>query len=511
MIEHFNSASSSPFLFIGSGFSRRYLGLEDWGELLRKFCPDNHPYEYYFSKAEGSLAKVAELMSDDFFECWWATDKYSEEREKYKHFLLTHISTLKIAIASYIDKLVCEEHVNETYIDEINVLSKLDVDGIITTNWDQYLDKLFPDYKVYVGQRELFLSNPLLIGEIYKIHGCCSNPNSMILTDSDYKDFNSKNAYLAAKLITLFVEHPIVFIGYSIADENIQNIISSIVKCIKPEDVRKIRDNLIFIKRNNNSSVEEISNSFIQVDGSQIPIKVVTTNNFVPIYEAISETKRKIPVKYLRYFKEQFYTIIKENDPEKKLYALDYEKIEDIRDVEFVVGVGVISDIISLKGYSILTYEDLFSFYFYEEKYKNDSILEKTLPSLLSNTSYIPIYKFLRNEKITSKTEYENSKYNLERHLKNRLAVKPDKYKGGKSLSEQFNRYAKGKALEEIISEFSPEKALVYIPFIDWTSMDLQILEKFLKENFNLLNVTSQSANYKKLVCLYDYLKYGWD
>ena len=143
-------------------------------------------------------------------------------------------------------------------------------------------------------------TNPLSICEIYKIHGCCSQPNSMILTDTDYDDFNSKNAYLAAKLITLFVEHPIVFIGYSVEDANIKNILSSIVKCLKPNDVTKIRDNLIFVKRNKNNSIEEISNSFVYVDDNSIPIKLITTNNFTPIYEAIAETKRKIPVKYLR-------------------------------------------------------------------------------------------------------------------------------------------------------------------------------------------------------------------
>lgn len=300
-----------------------------------------------------------------------------------------------------------------------------------------------------------------------------------------------------------------MFIGYSIADENIKNILSSIVKCVKADDIERIRDNLIFIRRNKKSSNEEISNSFIQVDGSQIPIKVVTTNNFIPIYEALAETKRKIPVKYLRYFKEQFYTIIKENDPYKKLCALDYEKIEDIKDVEFVVGIGVISDIVSYKGYSLLSYVDLFSFYFNGEKYKNDLLLENTLPFLLSRTSYLPIYKFLHDEGIRSRSQCEASKYNSERHIAKRLKLKLEDYKGGTSIKEQFQRNAKGKTFEEIISEFPPEKVLLYVPFTDLALINLELLKKFLNENFNLLN-GNHSANYKKLVCLYDHLAYGW-
>ena len=102
-------------------------------------------------------------MSDDFLEYWWTSDEYREQREEYKNLPDTRSSALKIAIGEYIKKLSCEGCVNELYSEEIEALSKLEVDGIITTNWDLYLEKLFPDYKVFVGQRDLFLSNPLVV------------------------------------------------------------------------------------------------------------------------------------------------------------------------------------------------------------------------------------------------------------------------------------------------------------------------------------------------------------
>lgn len=78
----FIKAHAGPFLFVGSGFSRRYLGLEDWRGLLARFCSDLKPFGYYLSKANGDLPAVANLMSEDFNELWWSSDSYEVSRNK---------------------------------------------------------------------------------------------------------------------------------------------------------------------------------------------------------------------------------------------------------------------------------------------------------------------------------------------------------------------------------------------------------------------------------------------
>lgn len=136
--------------------------------------------------------------------------------------------------------------------EELKVLisEKTIIDGVITTNWDLLLENLFPMYKVYVGQSNLLFSNPQKIAEIYKIHGCSSDPKSLVLTKDDYDEFKNKNSYLAAKLLSIFLEHPVFFIGYSLNDENIASILGSISEIMTTNEQReKIAKNLIFVNR----------------------------------------------------------------------------------------------------------------------------------------------------------------------------------------------------------------------------------------------------------------------
>lgn len=63
----------------------------------------------------------------------------------------------------------------------------------------------------------------------------------------DYENFDRKLKYLSAKLLTIFVEHPIIFIGYGLGDVNIRKLFKEIAECLTAEQLNKIKDNFIFI------------------------------------------------------------------------------------------------------------------------------------------------------------------------------------------------------------------------------------------------------------------------
>ena len=85
LMEKFQKTNASPFLFVGSGFSRRYIELEDWKGLLRRFTKElSRPFEYYLSASNSHLPKTAELIGEDFHTIWWEADSYRLSREQYK-------------------------------------------------------------------------------------------------------------------------------------------------------------------------------------------------------------------------------------------------------------------------------------------------------------------------------------------------------------------------------------------------------------------------------------------
>lgn len=75
-----NKFNSTPFLFVGSGMSRRYLNLPDWKGLLKHFASiidiDEFAYRSYENKVaitgnkDGELPKIAELIQQDFDKKW---------------------------------------------------------------------------------------------------------------------------------------------------------------------------------------------------------------------------------------------------------------------------------------------------------------------------------------------------------------------------------------------------------------------------------------------------------
>ena len=168
-----NNCNSNPVLFIGSGFSRRYLNLPTWEQLLQEISNRINESEFAFRKyvslaknesGEINLQKVSTLIEDDLIQKWYTDDKFNDIRNNYIDSISNNISPLKIEIANYINNNSNFKSLN--LIEELELfsqMSKKNISSIITTNYDTLLEYLVNDYKVFVGQEELIFSKIFII------------------------------------------------------------------------------------------------------------------------------------------------------------------------------------------------------------------------------------------------------------------------------------------------------------------------------------------------------------
>lgn len=505
--------NTTPFLFIGSGLSRRYLDLLDWKGLLKQFSKNTRPFEYFLSKTEGNMPKAAKLLAKEYHKYWWTQNSPDNVTEEKSDTMTSISSPLKIDIANYLKGIEIESKITNSNQDEISDLRKANIGGIITTNWDMLLEFIFPDYKTYIGQDGLILENPQWIAEIYKIHGCASKPQSLVLTSSDYKTFNKKSKYLASKLTTIFMEHPVIFLGYSMSDPNIVYILKSLSLCLNTKQISRLKNNLIFVSRPNAKDEVGVQETMIYANKTQIPAIKIITSNFSDVYRPLGSIKQKIPTKLLRNFREQLYEITTSLEPSDKLKVIDIEKLSEHGEIEFVAGIGLNvqgNHVVAQQGYSSIGIKDLAKDILHDDQgFVAKEMLSKTIPTLSKNSPFTPAFKYLRSMDIKTESEYKNSGIKLDKIVKTKL----ESFNTKTSLTGF--RKSTAKTMSKIINDNkdSPAKAASIIPCLSKKKIDLDELRAFLIENESVFDTGSNydRSCFRKLLTLYDRLKWGWD
>jgi hypothetical protein len=497
--ERLDGFASSPFLFIGSGFSFKYMKTERWEDLLRKYSIlMGRPFEKYRSLASGNWPYVGTLIAKDYHGYWFDDKSLKEEREKNLQEMVNFSSPLKVSVATYL-KEISQKEIDANLKGEIELLKKAKINGIITTNYDLLCENIFPDFKVYKSQQELIFSPLQEIGEIYKIHGCCTEPNSLVITEEDYREFNERNAYLAAKLLTVFLEHPTIFMGYSISDINVRTILSSIIKCLDQSQVNELASRLFFIEYVDDHIGEAVIDKYeFEIGGSILPLTRIRTKEYTEILEVLASLNQKFPAALLRKMKEHIYELVNTNDPTGKIAVVDFDTDTDLDKVDVVIGIGVAGK--NEKSYETFSRFDIAEDVLFNNKELDSSeLISKTLPKLVKASTWIPVWKYLKN--VDADTVIDPKvKLAAEKDIAAWKGSNPYSYKA-KSINETFN------SIKDVLDSNTSDKALKIILLLDVGKLDIDELENFLKANFNFTTDVQNSSYYMKLLCLYDKLR----
>lgn len=494
-----------PFLFVGSGLSKRYMGTEKWDELLSLFCTEfsgnEFQYDVYANKVDekdyyGQQPAIAYLLEKDYNNEVLTADRYADFRTKHKAELKDKISALKIAISEYLSGYKIPEDNEELKLFE--KLAERSVSGIITTNYDTLLDILFPKFDKYIGQEELIFANITGIGEIYKIHGSVTIPDSLVLTSRDYERFEEKSAYLIAKLLTIFLEYPIIFLGYSLNDRNIRNIFSTISNCLSQEKLDTLKGRMIFVEYSDMEKISEFSMQF--ENGNSVKMHCISTSDFSKIYEAVLSTKSRYNPSVLRHLRKDIYELANSTKPTERIIATGFENLEDISEAEqFILGVGV------AKNGHMIKAEQLYEDVVFDNQYFNcNLVVEEYLPDLLKNNSGgLPMYKYLKDYQ---KEVFERVKDNLIKY------TDIDKFLNEQLRKQKISYHKANEKLnvKKVIDIEGEDQAYRKLIFLNEDEIDcselLLYLQNFLKKNTpKILNGNSEL---KRLIRMYDLLKY---
>lgn len=499
-----------PFLFVGSGLSRRYYNLPNWTGLLQemvdKFNQDPFAFRSYEDKASftdnpyGINPKIASFIEEDFNKEWFSNPNIRTLNKEYMQKVSDGCSPFKVEMSYYLKQKSILKSEFKDEVTLLNNIAKKSVAGIITTNYDLFFETYLSDYKVYVGQQALLFSQLQGIAEVYKIHGSLNEPQSIIINEKDYKEFKEKREYLAAKLLTIFMEYPIIFMGYSLSDTNIRDILSSIVKCMTKEQVKLPKYKFIFVEYDPAIKRYEIRDSTFTFDDNKLlTMTKISLSDYSLLYNAIGKKKMKIPVRLLRILKNELYLFTLTNQPTNKIKVamIDDQRISSD---ELVMSIGT-TETVNINGLKGVTSDQWYrNIVMNDLKFEAKDLLSYA-PELAKQMSGILPINSLYQEKY-------NSIDNIDKLITNN-------YEDiiSNTIKKERQRHPQISIKDILSQKLDFDKELLYIAFLEEDKIDLQDLEDYLKsqfvENENILKESKSNirTNLRRLIRIYDYLK----
>lgn len=492
-----SSYRNHPVLFVGTGLSLRYLkNSYSWDSLLQKIANDfKGSDEYYFDiKSENmdsytcryDYEKIATRIEKDFnlyvrehrkgrFEDINA--KFYEEMQHGKN-----ISRFKLHIANLLNDNSFKEEMSE----EIAELKKArkNISSVITTNYDRMIEELF-SFNPLVGN-DILLSNPY--GSVYKIHGCISQPEKIIITENDYHQFNEKYELIRAQLLSLFIHNPIIFIGYNIGDKNIKDLLRTIFSYVNydSEAAKKIRDNFLLVEYEAGSDNSEVLEHDIDIHGfPTIRINKLKTDNFTNVYRSIA--KLLLPVSAMDIRKVQ--NVVREICAGGEIKVSITEDLDDLKNSDKVLVVGSQKTI----TYVFQTTSEMIANYFQIIEESNAQLLTLINKQKIKKNEHFPIFAF--SEICPDIIEVEKLKqYQIE---KINVAV------NNASTKCKGNHITPQDVIDDKTVSKSKKTSEMICSIMNGT-MNLDSVENYLKAFGN-----KRATEYRKLLCAYDLKKYS--
>jgi hypothetical protein len=198
-----HAATGSLVLFLGAGVSVG-AGLPTWPALLRLLGERAGLSDQLDALAELPLVDQARIV-----------ESRMQSRRELAHLIATELTTNRFSLSH-------------------SLLAALPVSEIITTNYDRLFEMaaeaLGPDRAVALLPDEVPNHRRRWL---LKLHGSIDRPESIVLTREDYLRYGDRRAALAAIVQALLLTRHMLFVGFSLTDDNFHRIADDVRKVVR--------------------------------------------------------------------------------------------------------------------------------------------------------------------------------------------------------------------------------------------------------------------------------------
>lgn len=517
-----------PILFIGSGLSKRYINSPDWQGLLQQIYSymgkNKNDYNKLKSKIKNTvdsrnlsvgelnalIAKELEnLFNNHFFN--------SKLVDKHPEWLKDGHSPFKLCVAS----IFKGNTIIPSMKDEVDWLKKLrgKLHSIITTNYDTFIKNIFEfkDESIFIGQHQLFNSLSVEIDEMYKLHGCITQPEYITITSEDYEHYKENAKLFSAKLLTLISENPVIFLGYSIEDPNVQDTLSNLVSCLTEDQIEQLESHFYIVEYKQGEE-ELIEKQYMfpaeSYDGTKVtfPVTVITTDNYQELYKQLSNLMPAMNITAVKQVKRIVKDIVIESsksipidEPIITIMMEDLNQLSTQSDNKMAIAVGKV-DTINDYGYGIKPKIEIFEDVLLDNKNLDSTRLLKGTYErhYLKIKQNIPIFKYSTRvrQSVIDESPLVNAYLKEKRSLNSYL---------NKTLLKEVQRVPEGSTLKDLPIDYTANRRRKYLwIFKNIENIEIEEIQDFLVEE--LPKYESFDGNnkgyYNRLISMYDLLKY---
>lgn len=407
-----------PILLLGSGISRRYSeDSPDWhGLLLRiasrigiseaRLVSFEEEAKERCDKNLGHLPMLATILGEQFRRM--VMEEGVEpgailNEEELEAYIRGDADAIKLMTATEFSRIRISD--NPSVHQELEQFRRLSdvIPCIITTNYDRLIEEdiMQGRFKVYSRVSDYYLSGSQGIGEVFKIHGTCDDPSTIVINQKDYLRLAEDSKIVTAKILSVLCDYPMLIMGYSLEDPDVKGILDDLISSLDDEKLREVERNIVYIHYRPGFDGFRDSVMNVEHNGHRMSLRAIETDNFEAVFRELGSMEASTSPMLIRKVRQLVKKIVITDAPgSKPCRMLGISGITDDDVDRLVLAIGTEDYIRAVESIPVYTVDtmvrDIMSG---SSDFVPKAVVDYFLNSgsrMFKKNQYVPIFHFIR-------------------------------------------------------------------------------------------------------------------